>query len=317
MLTPRVVRCGADADAGRASGPPSATAANPSRRRPCPGGRRRPRGRLRLEGHADGPTRTHHHARRGGHRRDPRAKQRAYLHRRAAGGRRPLRAARAAAHRGRGGRRASSSSTATRPHPNTYLGQGKLEELKARDQGAPTRTSSPSTTSSRRARSATSRRSSACPVIDRTAIDPRHLRRPRAHRRGQAPGRARAARVQPRPHARPVDATSSAWARSSGGIGTRGPGESQIETDRRLARDRIAALQAPARATSSATRAVDARRARARAPAAPSRWPATRTPASRRCSTRSPARGRRARPPLPHARPDDALAADRRAAPTC
>src|SRR6185436_18919316 len=31
--------------------------------------------------------------------------------------------------------------------------------------------------------------------------------------------------------------------RMDGGIGTRGPGESQIETDRRLARDRIAALR--------------------------------------------------------------------------
>ena len=39
--------------------------------------------------------------------------------------------------------------------------------------------------------------------------------------------------------------------RMNGGIGTRGPGESQIETDRRLARDRIATLRrrlAPARA---------------------------------------------------------------------
>ena len=31
--------------------------------------------------------------------------------------------------------------------------------------------------------------------------------------------------------------------RLGGGIGTRGPGETQIETDRRLARDRIAALR--------------------------------------------------------------------------
>ena len=31
--------------------------------------------------------------------------------------------------------------------------------------------------------------------------------------------------------------------RLGGGVGTRGPGESQIETDRRLARDRIAALR--------------------------------------------------------------------------
>ena len=34
-----------------------------------------------------------------------------------------------------------------------------------------------------------------------------------------------------------------AMSRLGGGIGTRGPGETQIETDRRLARDRIAALK--------------------------------------------------------------------------
>ena len=73
--------------------------------------------------------------------------------------------------------------------------------------------------------------------------------------------------------------------RLGGGIGTRGPGESQIETDRRLARDRIAALRRRLRDV-----ALHARR-----PSAPSasartcpRWrsPATRTRASRRCSTR-------------------------------
>ena len=55
--------------------------------------------------------------------------------------------------------------------------------------------------------------------------------------------------------------------RLGGGIGTRGPGETQIETDRRLARDRIAALQAPPRPC--ALHAIgDAGRARTRAPAA-------------------------------------------------
>ena len=121
------------------------------------------------------------------------------------------------------------------------------------------------------------------PVIDRTAVDPRHLRRPRPHRRGQAAGRAGPARVQPRPHARPVDAPRAP--RRGGGIGTRGPGESQIETDRRLARDRIAALRRRLEHV-KATRARHARRARARAPAARSRSPATPTRASRRCSTR-------------------------------
>jgi GTPase len=43
--------------------------------------------------------------------------------------------------------------------------------------------------------------------------------------------------------------------RIDGGIGTRGPGESQIETDRRLARNRIAALRRRLRAT-KATRAT-------------------------------------------------------------
>ena len=45
---------------------------------------------------------------------------------------------------------------------------------------------------------------------------PRHLRRPRAHGRGQAPGRARAARVQPRAHARAVDAPRAARRRPYG-----------------------------------------------------------------------------------------------------
>ena len=95
-----------------------------------------------------------------------------------------------------------------------------------------------------RARSATWRSALGVPVIDRTAMildifaDHAHTRR------GQAPGRARPARVQPRPHARAVDAPRAPRRRAlDGGIGTRGPGESQIETDRRLARDRISALR--------------------------------------------------------------------------
>ena len=51
--------------------------------------------------------------------------------------------------------------------------------------------------------------------------------------------------------------------RMDGGIGTRGPGESQIETDRRLARDRISALRRRLRET-KATRAT-MRRERERA----------------------------------------------------
>jgi GTPase len=48
--------------------------------------------------------------------------------------------------------------------------------------------------------------------------------------------------------------------RIDGGIGTRGPGESQIETDRRLARDRITALQRKLRHTEQVRTTMRARR---------------------------------------------------------
>ena len=54
--------------------------------------------------------------------------------------------------------------------------------------------------------------------------------------------------------------------RLGGGIGTRGPGETQIETDRRLARDRIAALQAPAVQVRSTRSVMRAERERAQLP---------------------------------------------------
>src|SRR5213596_1163275 len=54
--------------------------------------------------------------------------------------------------------------------------------------------------------------------------------------------------------------------RLGGGIGTRGPGETQIETDRRLARDRIAALKRRLDRTQSARRTMRAERERAHLP---------------------------------------------------
>jgi GTP-binding protein HflX len=54
--------------------------------------------------------------------------------------------------------------------------------------------------------------------------------------------------------------------RLGGGIGTRGPGESQIETDRRLARDRIAALRRRLRDVSSTRATQRAERERAHLP---------------------------------------------------
>jgi len=55
--------------------------------------------------------------------------------------------------------------------------------------------------------------------------------------------------------------------RIDGGIGTRGPGESQIETDRRLARDRITALRRKLERLERTRGVMRARRRRARLPA--------------------------------------------------
>ena len=70
-----------------------------------------------------------------------------------------------------------------------------------------------------------------------------------------------------------------------GGIGTRGPGETKIETDRRRIRSRVSKLrrEIAGMATARATQRVEPRPQR-RARAWPS--PATPTPASRACSTR-------------------------------
>jgi GTPase len=54
--------------------------------------------------------------------------------------------------------------------------------------------------------------------------------------------------------------------RLGGGIGTRGPGESQIETDRRLARDRIAALKRRLERTKESREVMRAERERAHLP---------------------------------------------------
>ena len=74
--------------------------------------------------------------------------------------------------------------------------------------------------------------------------------------------------------------------RLGGGIGTRGPGETQLETDRRRIQDRVAKLQAQLRDLDRA-----AGRDRSLAVNRTSRFSrpsVTRTPGSRRCSTNSP-----------------------------
>ena len=139
-------------------------------------------------------------------------------------------------------------------------------------------------------------------VVDRTARDPRHLRAARALGRRQAPGRARAAGVQPPAHARHVEAPRAARRRRR-----------HARPGRVAARDRppagahphLAAAPPPARA---------AQAARDDAPPARAQRGAER--GARRLHERrqvdAPERADRLgglvrRPPVRDARPDDAL----------
>ena len=129
------------------------------------------------------------------------------------------------------------------PHPNTYLGSGKLEELKAEIAGADANlVACDDELSPRQERNL--EKALGVPVIDRTAII-LDIFAAHAH---SAEGKLQVELAQLEYN---LARMRGLWShlerlgagRMDGGIGTRGPGETQIETDRRLARDRIAALK--------------------------------------------------------------------------
>jgi GTP-binding protein HflX len=124
------------------------------------------------------------------------------------------------------------------PDPDRYFGQGKLAELKTRivecdanlvacdDELAP-----------RQERNLEA--ALGVPVIDRTAVI-LDIFADHAH---SAEGKLQVELAQLEYNLARMRGLWTHLERLGGGIGTRGPGESQIETDRRLARDRIAALR--------------------------------------------------------------------------
>jgi len=130
-----------------------------------------------------------------------------------------------------------------RPHPNLYLGPGKvdeLEELLARtDANVVVADDELSPRQERNLESALG-----LPVLDRTAVI-LDIFATHAH---TAEGKMQVELAQLEYN---MARMRGLWThlerlgagRGVGGIGTRGPGESQIETDRRLARDRITALR--------------------------------------------------------------------------
>jgi GTPase len=129
------------------------------------------------------------------------------------------------------------------PHPNTYLGPGKLDELKAELAGSDANlVACDDELSPRQERNLEA--ALGLPVIDRTAII-LDIFASHAH---SAEGKLQVELAQLEYN---LARMRGLWShlerlgagRIDGGIGTRGPGETQIETDRRLARDRISALK--------------------------------------------------------------------------
>ena len=129
------------------------------------------------------------------------------------------------------------------PHPNTYLGPGKLEELKDVVRRSQANMVACDDELSPRQERNLEQALEPTPVVDRTAtiLD---IFADHAH---SAEGKLQVELAQLEYNLARMRGLWTHLERlggvSSGGFATRGPGESQIETDRRLARNRIAALK--------------------------------------------------------------------------
>ena len=130
-----------------------------------------------------------------------------------------------------------------KPHPNTYIGPGKLEELIAMVKKLDANVVATDDELSPRQERNLEQALEKVPVVDRTAtiLD---IFADHAH---SSEGKLQVELAQLQYNLARMRGLWTHLERlggvSSGGFATRGPGESQIETDRRLARDRIAALK--------------------------------------------------------------------------
>ncbi len=153
------------------------------------------------------------------------------------------------------------------PHPNSYLGPGKLDELKAEIARSDANlVACDDELSPRQERNL--EKALGVPVIDRTAII-LDIFAAHAH---TAEGKLQVELAQLEYN---LARMRGLWShlerlgagRIDGGIGTRGPGETQIETDRRLARDRISALRRKLARVHASREVMRAERERAHLPA--------------------------------------------------
>jgi len=124
------------------------------------------------------------------------------------------------------------------PHPNTYLGPGKVTEAKAAARAADANlVACDDELTARQERNL--EEAIGMPVVDRTTV----ILDIFASHAGSAEGKLQVELAQLEYNLARMRGLWTHLERLGGGIGTRGPGETQIETDRRLARDRIAALK--------------------------------------------------------------------------
>jgi len=124
------------------------------------------------------------------------------------------------------------------PHPNSYLGPGKVAEAKAQAKECDANLiACDDELSARQERNL--EEALGLPVVDRTTV----ILDIFASHAGSAEGKLQVELAQLEYNMARMRGLWSHLERLGGGIGTRGPGETQIETDRRLARNRIAALR--------------------------------------------------------------------------
>jgi GTP-binding protein HflX len=148
-----------------------------------------------------------------------------------------------------------------RPDPDRYFGKGKLAELKRVVKEADANlVAVDDELVPRQERNL--EQEIGVPVIDRTAI----ILDIFADHAGSAEGKLQVELAQLEYNLARMRGLWTHLERLGGGIGTRGPGETQIETDRRLARDRIAALKRRLEHTKSNRAVMRGERERAHLP---------------------------------------------------
>jgi GTP-binding protein HflX len=143
-----------------------------------------------------------------------------------------------------------------KPDPDRYFGRGRLDDLKAEVKAADANVvACDDELAPRQERNLET--ALGVPVIDRTAVI-LDIFADHAH---SAEGKLQVELAQLEYNMARMRGLWTHLERLGGGIGTRGPGESQIETDRRLARDRISALRRRLRQTEGNRGVMRAQRA--------------------------------------------------------